>query len=623
MSDVLASAEALIDEVSVPEAIRGAARDHLSEWLTQPRYADYRPQIEALIEAGRGEELVDAFRQVLPFGTGGRRGRVGVGPNRMNPHAVATSVQGHAQWLHQRFAGEAVRVVIAYDVRRFDDVGGIYDAGRPSPIHGLSSRDLAEIAARIYAANGVEAHILPRDSDAWLSTPELSFTIRALSAHGGLNVSASHNPPDDNGVKVYESRGAQLVPPDDESLLQLVQEVRSVQLADWDEAVAQGRIRFLEPEIRAAYLEVVSGVAGVGARRIPVMYTPLHGTGVVDQALRRAGFRCTVFEPQATPDGRFPTVPGGVANPENPEVMAAALAEAGDAQLVFGTDPDADRLGCEVRHGGGWVHLTGNDIAALVVYQATRRQVHRRRRPLVIVTEVTSTLVGRVARAAGAVVVDDLLVGFKHIAQGLRQLEVEGSWRGIRADEVAFVAGGEESHGVLMTDQIRDKDAAGGAVALAVLADEAAARGQTLIDVLRGLEHYHGLIRNGQISVRFEGATGAQRLSELLEALRAEPPTQLAGRAVLETFDHRDEQGRFGPFRSGSDRDARNVLVYHLSGAGGDAGARVILRPSGTEPKLKVYLEIQGAVRLGDAGREQVEASLDALRAAMAQRVGG
>ncbi|HHO50448.1 MAG TPA: hypothetical protein ENK18_06125, partial [Deltaproteobacteria bacterium] len=365
------------------------------------------------------------------------------------------------------------------------------------------------------------------------------------------------------------------------------------------------------------------GGGGATGRRLEVLYTPLHGTGVVDRALRRAGFPCRVFGPQASPDGRFPTVPGGVANPENPEVMSAAIAAAGDAQLVFGTDPDADRLGCEVAHGGGWVHLTGDDIAALVVHRATRRPLPGGRRPLVIVTEVTSTLVGRVGRAAGAVVVDDLLVGFKHIADGLRTLEVEGCWRGIRAEDVAFVAGGEESHGVLVTSSIRDKDAASGAVLLAVLADEARARGQTLVDVLAVLEHEHGTIRNGQVSVRFEGATGAGRLGALLEALRAAPPTTLAGRAVLEAFDHRDEQGRFGPLRSGSDRDARNVLVYHLAPAAGDEGARVILRPSGTEPKLKVYLEVQGAAGLDEAGRARIEASLEALRQALAQRVGG
>ncbi|HHO50377.1 MAG TPA: phospho-sugar mutase, partial [Deltaproteobacteria bacterium] len=261
MSDVLADAEALIDQVQVPDEIRRASLEHLSGWLRLPRYAAYRPQIEALIEAGRGEELVDAFRQVLPFGTGGRRGRVGVGPNRLNPHTVATSVQGHVRWLRQRFGGGAVRVVLAYDVRRFDDVGGLYDAARPSPIHGLSSRDLAELAARIYAAGGIEAHILARGGG-WLSTPELSFTIRALGAQGGLNVSASHNPPDDNGVKVYEERGAQLVPPDDEALLNLVAEVVEVDLIDWDEAVTQGRIQFLEPTIRRAYLDTVAGVAG-------------------------------------------------------------------------------------------------------------------------------------------------------------------------------------------------------------------------------------------------------------------------------------------------------------------------------------------------------------------------
>ncbi len=602
--------------VDVPEAVRAQALAHLERWWTEAPFADWKEVLRAMVEGGRFDELCDAFRQVLPFGTGGRRGSIGVGPNRMNPWTVGTSVQGHAAWLRERFAGagRALRVVVAYDVRRFTDAKGVY-GDLPIPVRGLTSRDLAELAARIYAANGVIVHLLERGEARYLSTPELSFTIRELGACGGLNVSASHNPPDDNGVKVYDEHGGQLCPPLDEELLGVVSKVDDARVLSWEAALRTGLVRFLEPAAHEAYVRAVASVAPPGPREIPLLYTPLHGTGVVHEVLAAAGFGCRLHAPQAQADGAFPTVPKGVANPENPEAMANALAAAGDAELVFGTDPDADRLGVEVRHGGSFVHLTGNDIAALVVHAACARPLDGRR-PLVVVTEVTSTFVARVAAAEGAAVVDDLLVGFKYVAEGLRLLEEAGEWRGLRAGDVAFVAGAEESHGVLVTDRIRDKDAAGGAVLLAALAARVREQGRTLVDVLEDLRQEHGYVLNGQVTVQFEGATGQSRMAEALDALRASPPAQAGGRAVVRWFDHRDEAGRFGPFRSDSDRQARNVLVAHLAPGAHDDGARLILRPSGTEPKLKVYLEVAGRPGLDAAGRAAVDAALDELKQA-------
>lgn len=603
-----------LEGVSVPAEVRAAAAGHLARWRTEPRFAAYRGAIDALVSASRWDELVDAFRQVVPFGTGGRRGSVGVGPNRINPYTVGTSVRGHAEWLRATGVSSGA-LVIAYDVRRFIDLGGLY-GDVPSPVRRLTSRDLAELAARVYAASGFVVHLLPRGAARYLSTPELSFTIRALRAVGGLNISASHNPPDDNGVKVYDATGGQLVPPDDEALLEQVARVTDAPEAGWDEAVADGRIRFLGDDLHQAYVEAVAAVAPPGPRRIGLLYTPLHGTGVVHEVLAAAGFTCAVHAAQAAPDGAFPTVPGGVANPEAPEVMAHALAAADPSvDLVFGTDPDADRIGCEVRHHGRWVHLTGNELAALVVFAALRRP--RSRRPLVVVTEVSSVLIGRVARAAGAAVVDDLLVGFKYVAEGLRRLEQEGSWRGWSRDAVEFAVGAEESHGVLVTDRIRDKDAAGGAVWLAVLGAELALEGRTLIDQLDALWTQHGYVKNDQVSLKYGGATGPSRLAALLDGLRASPPRAIGERGVVSAVDHRDPAGRFGPVSSGSDHAARNVLVYTLAPGVSDAGGRVILRPSGTEPKLKVYVEVDGRAGLDPTGRARVDADVAALCAAV------
>jgi phosphoglucomutase len=595
--------------IDVPEETRAAALGHARRWLTEAPFAAWVPAISQLVEAGRFDELLDGFRQVLPFGTGGRRGFVGVGPNRLNPWTVGTSIEGHARWLRAR--GLSGAVVVAWDVRCFEDARKVFTAR--TPLHGLTSRDFGELAARIYAAHGFTAWLLERGATRALSTPELSFTLRELGAVGGLNVSASHNPPDDNGVKVYDEHGGQLVPPLDEELLRVVSGVDAAAPMDWNDAVAAGHIRFLGYDLHERYIALAAASVPAGPRHgLRVLYTPLHGTGTVHEALRAAGFECRVHAPQATLDGAFPTVPNGVANPEIPAAMAHALAAAGDADLVIGTDPDADRIGCEVRHGGGFVHLTGNDLGALVIHGLLQREWPRR--PLVIKTEVTSAFVTRVAEAGGAAVVDDLLVGFKYVAEGLAALE-RGPWRGLDPAAVQFVCGVEESHGLLVTDRIRDKDSAGAAVQLCWLAAEAKARGETLIDVLHHLQDTLGYVKNDQVTLAFPGATGASKMAALLDRLRASPPASFGEFRVTQVVDHRDEGGRLGPFVSDSDRAARNVLVYTLAPGDDHAGGRLIFRPSGTEPKLKIYLELSG---LPGQGRAGVDRAIAASKAALA-----
>lgn len=623
----LARAREGIAALDLPEAVVDRALHNIEQWLTDPQFAPYVPQIEGLLDACRFEVLVDAFREVLPFGTGGRRGAVGVGPNRINRWTIGTSVQGHVDWLRAREGTDELAVVVAYDVRRFEDTEHTWDPEQPNPVLGLTSRDLAEYAARIYAANGVDAWILPRGAQRFLSTPELSFAVRSMGARGGLNLSASHNPPDDNGIKVYDARGSQLVPPDDQDLMHAVETVGAVRILDWEDAVDSGRIRFIGDDIHEGYVATCAALATPGGPRdVGIVYTPLHGTGTVHEVLRAAGFDVTLVEAQSEPDGRFSTVPGHVANPERPEALQLAMEQAGDdIDLVLATDPDADRIGAVCRHGSGWRHLSGNDIGVLIAHHLLqrRRPGASDRRPLVVKTEVTSTLVERVARAGGAVVVGDLLVGFKYVGELLRALEEEGRFGDLRADDVRYVAGIEESNGVLLTDAMRDKDAAGGGLVLAEAAAAARAAGRTLIDVLDELQREHGYIVNSQLNVRFAGATGQATMTRLLDRLRASPPSQLAGRAVTSFADHRDPSGRFGPIRSQSDASSRNVLVLALDRGPRDDGARVILRPSGTEPKLKVYVEVLGHPGLDAAGRAAVDAEMAALATAMEPSLAG
>ncbi len=574
--------------LGVAPAVQAAALENLERWLSEPEFGPYQPLLSHLIAAEAYALLLDAFYQVLPFGTGGRRGPVGPGPNRFNPWTLATSVAGHLAFLRERFGPTGLRVVIGYDPRVFHDTRGLYSAAVLGPLAGVSSRTFAELAARVYAAAGVDVYL----SDRIMATPELSFAIRRLGAHGGLVISASHNPPDDNGAKFYDHRGGQEIPPEDQAMVDRVAGVTRVEAGGDPELVQP-----IPEEVHAAYVALNLGLRTRRERGgATVVYSPLHGTGTttVGEVLAAAGFEPIYPAGQDAPDGRFPTVPFGVANPEVPESMEQAVAAAryARADLVLATDPDADRIGAAVLDAGGdYRFLTGNEICALVVNEvlAGRRRLGTLpARPLVMKTEVTSVLVARIARGHGATVIDDLLVGFKYVAAVLDELERTGSYRGVRATTADFVVAVEESHGVLLTSEIRDKDASGAALVLAEMAARMRAEGRAIPDLLADLEREHGVVVNRLTSMIMRGAAGQAAIERIQDELRRAPPAEIGGAAVRRVVDHWDEsQGsRFGPLRSATDRAARNVLVFHL-----DGDARVIIRPSGTEPKNKTYTE--------------------------------
>jgi phosphoglucomutase/phosphomannomutase len=447
---------------------------------------------------------------------------------------------------------------------------------------GLSSIDLARVAARTYAAHGFEI-VAPEPDVEWWSTPMLSFAVRHLGCSAGLMVSASHNAPDDNGLKVYDSHGAQLVHPQDQSLLQTISRERVVPSAS---------LRWAHPPLREAWVDAVC--AGWPQSGMRVLVTPLHGTVDLVSPLARLGCDVVPHGPQASPDGRFPTVPGHQANPERPEVFAHALAHAEGFELVLASDPDGDRIGCAVFHDGSWQVLDGQDVALLVVDAALSRPYPAT--PLVMTTEVTTQLIQRLAAARGARVVADLPVGFKHIGAGLHQLEATGHWRGITSGDVCFAAGVEESGGALCTADVRDKDAASGAVALVCAAWSSKARGLTLVDRLWELRRTLGHVHNH--TVRLSGAT-------------CPPP---------------------GLFAAGHRLDGRPVLAcdqgdgltrIQVGSLAADEGARVLIRASGTEALVKVYAEVWGRPGLSLAADTTVRASVKALAEATAWRLGG
>jgi phosphoglucomutase/phosphomannomutase len=595
--DLLAEATEGFKGIEADAALKDQALRNLSQWLTEFQFAAYRAQLEWLIQTKQWAGLLDRFHQILPFGTGGRRGPVGIGPNRMNLWTLGASVQGHCEYLRERFPGVSpLRVVLAYDVRRFEDKRKNYNPELPNPVLHLSSKSLAHHAAGVYAANRIHAVTVPPDSPCYLATPELSFVIRHLQAHGGLNISASHNPPDDNGGKFYDERGGQPVPPDDQIMADLVDQVASIKELPFAEAVRTGMVQFLDDAPHAAYIELCKRQAIVPppkSREIKIVFTPLHGVGSMTamEALQAEGYEVLPVAEQMTPDGMFPNVTQ-TPNPEVPASMdrAVNLAKRQAADLVLSTDPDADRLGATAPdRDGNWQFVTGNQIAALLTHFKLSKLAQSGElpeSPIVVKTEVTTGQVTRIARHFKAQIVENLLVGFKYVAEVLWQLERDGQYEDVTGTPLDFVIGVEESHGVLVTPKIRDKDAGGGAVLLADLALDQKRRGRTIPDYLAALAREFGYFRNENVPVAMSGIQGKQQMATMLDALRARPPREIAGLAVTGFEDLRDERGRMGPIKGATDFASRNVLIFHL----GDR-ARIVLRPSGTEPKAKVYVE--------------------------------
>lgn len=572
-----------------------AAAGRLRRWMGGAIPYAQPETIERHLEETRHALVFDAFRQTLPFGTGGRRGPVGYGANRMNPSTAAMTVQGHANYLRQRFPDGAPTVVVANDVRVFMDHAGAYAfLGPRHPLLGLSSRSLARLACGIYAANGIVSYLAePEDDRAVTSTPELSFLIVRLGAAGGVNVSASHNPPDDNGVKVYDDDGSQPVAPEDERLAEAMEDAAAVRTLPFAEALGSGWIRPVPAELHAAYVdtyvEMYRSLYSAEARA-PVVYTPLCGCGVttVKEVLERLGFR-TLVPPDQGPDGGFRAIPFRAPNPEVPQATAPArdFADRRGVGIVLSSDPDADRFGMDVRlPDGSWRHFDGNQMAAILCHHLMLDPEGPRRRGLVMETLVTTRLLGRIVAEAGdSWLIDDLPVGFKYVAHVLRTLERRGRYRHVACAPRDLVIAAEESHGVVMTPRIRDKDATPACMVLAALYQRLADQGRTMLDYYAAVIRELGSYDNVNRSIVLAGPEGSRKKDRIMAALREAPPRELCGHPVRRFVDYRDPE-RFGPMAGGADGLARNVLQACTD------RFIVTVRPSGTEPKLKLYCQL-------------------------------
>ncbi len=598
--DPLAAVRTGFAGIDADPALKDKAAANIGTWLTRPDYAAYKPQIEWLIGQAKWSALLDSFYQIMPFGTGGRRGAVGIGPNRMNLWTLGASVQGHCEYLKQRFPGKGdLKVVLAYDVRLFLDKRGNYTPTLPNPVLGLTSRNFCEFAASVYAANGIHSHILPPDTKRYVSTPELSFSVRHLSAQGGLNMTASHNPPDDNGSKFYDERGAQPVPPEDQLMSELVDRVTDIRTLPWADAVKSAKVHFLDDAPHRAYIDLCRKTALVPPPKqgeLTVVYTPLHGVGFgnAGETLEAAGYQVTVVKAQAEPNGQFPNVTK-TPNPEVRECLdrAEKLANEVAADVVIATDPDADRLGGMARGADGMRFLTGQELAALLTHFKLSRlaaQGDLPASPIVITTEVTTGQITRIGRHFGAQVINDLLVGFKYHADVLWHLESTGQYGDVTGTPADFVIATEESHGILATAAIRDKDAACAALLLAELALHMKRQKRTIPDLLDDLSRQFGYYRNELLNLVMTGLEGKQNMAKMLDALRNNPPKQIGGLTVASVEDLWNEGGKMGPFKGDTDKAARNFLIFRMHGDGIEA--KVCLRPSGTEPKAKAYLEV-------------------------------
>ncbi|NBV44368.1 MAG: phospho-sugar mutase [Planctomycetia bacterium] len=594
----------------------GRLTDHsaatIREWLTAPRYGDFSAELAGLIEAAGADpagwkKLDDVFWTVIPFGTGGRRGLMfPVGSNAINDRTIGESAQGLADYVRQvADPGTTPSCAIAYDTRH-------------------RSEHFARLCTEVLLAAGFHVHFLRGHR----STPELSFAVRHTGSTCGIMVTASHNPPSDNAVKVYWSGGVQVLPPHDKGIIERVMAVETVHRASFDAGVAEGRVRFVEDEIDAAFIAAELVQAAPGPRDVSILYTPLHGVGAtaVVPVLRGAGFtRLRLYGPHERPDGDFPNVPGHVANPENPQVLAGPITEAvarGD-DLVLASDPDCDRLGAAAPQsttgGSDWEAFTGNQLGALLAdHVLTTRKARGLRRPAdtVITTLVTTGLVRRVATGHGAAVIDDLQVGFKWIGREIDRIGPE-----------RFVFGCEESHGYQGGTHVRDKDAAAAALFMAELAGACKAAGRSIHQRLDDLFTAHGCHLERQVSLALPGAAGMERMRDIMAALRQAPPAALGGLEVVRIRDYGTlTTGRPGGSLRPFAGNPGDLVMFDLAGlpdAGTEAegqfpalGNCVAARPSGTEPKIKFYLFAvapPGPAEALPTTKQALAARLDAL----------
>ena len=533
-------------------------------------------------------ELTESFYRSLEFGTGGLRGIMGVGTNRMNKYTVGMATQGYANYLKKSFPDREVRVAIAHDSRN-------------------NSRFFAETTANIFAANGIKVFLF----QSLRPTPELSFTIRTLHCQGGVVCTASHNPKEYNGYKAYWDDGGQLVPPHDKNVIKEVEKIHSVDEVKW--SGGEANITMIGKDIDEAYISMVRDLSVYPEiiekqHNLRIVYTPIHGTGIklVPEVLQRFGFsNVHVVDEQATPDGNFPTVI--YPNPEESEAMSIGLRKAKqiDADILLGTDPDADRVGIGVKDKkGDWVLMNGNQTAVLAFnYMIEARKAKGIAQPndMVVKTIVTTDLIDEISRR-NQIKCYNVLTGFKYIAELIKEKEATEH----------YVIGGEESYGLMIGSRIRDKDAVSAVALLCEMAAYEKDKGRSLYDKLIELYVQYGFYKESLISITKKGMNGQKEIADMMSAYRSNPPATINGSAVVQLLDYELKTGK--NLQTGESWAIQlpqsNVLQFILAD-----GSKISARPSGTEPKIKFYFSVH--TKLDHA------ADFDAVHASLNARIDG
>lgn len=534
-------------------------------WLDGNYEVSVKDAIKEL-QVNHPDELADSFYKNLEFGTGGLRGIMGIGTNRMNKYTVGMATQGYANYLNQCFGTGNVKVAIAYDSRN-------------------NSRFFAETTAHVFAANGIKVYLF----EELRPTPELSFAIRHFGCQGGVVCTASHNPKEYNGYKAYWDDGAQMVSPHDVNVIKEVEKIASVDDVKW--SGGDDNITLIGKEIDTAYIQMVKGLSVypdvIAAQHdLKIVYTPIHGTGIklVPEVLAAFGFtNVTIVTEQSTPDGNFPTVV--YPNPEEREAMSIGLKKAQelDADILLGTDPDADRVGVGVKNNHGeWVLLNGNQTAVLAfnyLIEARKTKGIAQPNDMVVKTIVTTDMIDAIA-AASNVACYNVLTGFKWIASLIKEKEGKEN----------YIIGGEESFGLMIGDQIRDKDAVSAVALICEMAAYEKNKGRTLYDKLIDLSVAFGLYKEDLVSITKKGMNGAKEIADMMEGYRSNPPKSIDGVDVAQLLDYElsvgtnVQTGETWPILL----PKSNVLQFLLAD-----GSKISARPSGTEPKIKFYFSVK------------------------------
>jgi len=541
-----------------------ATLKNINAWLNGNYDADTKDQIKKLQESNPAD-LEESFYKSLEFGTGGLRGIMGVGTNRMNKYTVGMATQGFANYLKKSFPGEEIKVAIAHDSRN-------------------NGRFFAETTANVFASNGIKVYLF----ESLRPTPELSFTIRTLKCKAGVVCTASHNPKEYNGYKAYWDDGAQLVSPHDKNVIKEVEAISSVDDVKW--SGGEANISIIGKEMDDKYIEMVKGLSvypEVIAKQhdLKIVYTPIHGTGImlVPKALQAYGFtNVHIVAEQATPDGNFPTVI--YPNPEESETMSIGLKKAKelDADILLGTDPDADRVGIGVKnHKGEWILMNGNQtlVLAFAYMLEARKSKGITKANDFAVSTIVSTEMARIVSEQNAVKYYSVLTGFKWIASLI--LEKEGKEN--------YIVGGEESFGLMIGDKVRDKDSVSAVALLCEMAAYEKNLGRSLFDKLLDLYIQYGFYYENLISITKKGMNGQKEIADMMEGYRKNPPSVIHGSKVAQLLDYELSIGK--NLITGEswkiELPKSNVLQFIT-----EDGSKISARPSGTEPKIKFYFSV-------------------------------